>query len=82
MEAVQTYLPTRVASNLDLAANALGALLGAAIMSPATGALLDRGLLRRSRLLWFERDTAALAVSCRLVAVRDPVPGATPLRFR
>ena len=47
MEAVQTYLPTRVASNLDLAANALGALLGAAMMSPATGALLDRGLLRR-----------------------------------
>ena len=61
MEAVQTYLPTRVASNLDLAANALGALLGAAIMSPATGALLDRGLLRRLRLLWFERDRAALA---------------------
>src|SRR5579864_8455153 len=61
MEAVQTYLPTRVASNLDLAANALGALLGAAIVSPATGALLDRGLLRRVRLLWFERDTAALA---------------------
>lgn len=29
MEALQTYLPTRVASNLDLAANALGALLGA-----------------------------------------------------
>ena len=61
MEAVQTYLPTRVASNLDLAANALGALLGAAIMSPATGALLDRGLLRRVRLLWFERDRGALA---------------------
>ncbi|HZZ09089.1 MAG TPA: VanZ family protein, partial [Paraburkholderia sp.] len=61
MEAFQTYLPTRVASNLDLAANALGALLGAAIMSPATGALLDRGLLRRMWLLWFERDRAALA---------------------
>jgi VanZ family protein len=61
MEAVQTYLPTRVASNLDLAANTLGALLGAAIMSPATGALLDRGLLRRLRLLWFERDRTALA---------------------
>lgn len=60
MEAVQTYLPTRVASNLDLAANALGALLGAVLMSPATGALLDRGLLRRLRLLWFDRDTAAL----------------------
>jgi hypothetical protein len=61
MEAVQTYLPTRVASNLDLAANTLGALVGAAMMSPLTGALLDRGLLRRLRLLWFERDHAALA---------------------
>jgi VanZ family protein len=60
MEAVQTWLPTRVASNLDLAANVLGALLGAALIAPATGALLDRGLLRRLRLLWFRRDSAAL----------------------
>ncbi len=45
MEAIQTYLPTRVASNLDLAANAFGA-------------LLDRGLLRRMRFTWFERDAA------------------------
>jgi VanZ family protein len=59
MEAVQTYLPTRIASNLDLAANSLGALLGATLMSPATGALLDRGMLRRMRFLWFERDHAA-----------------------
>ncbi|RAA76159.1 teicoplanin resistance protein VanZ, partial [Burkholderia multivorans] len=33
MEALQTYLPTRVASNLDLGANALGALLGAALVA-------------------------------------------------
>lgn len=60
MEAIQTYLPTRVASNLDLAANALGALLGGALMSPATGMLLDRGALRRLRFQWFERDSAEL----------------------
>ncbi|VWC37018.1 VanZ family protein [Burkholderia lata] len=58
MEALQTYLPTRVASNLDLAANALGALLGAALVAPATGALLDRGALRRLRFAWFEDDGA------------------------
>jgi VanZ family protein len=58
MEAVQTYLPTRVASNLDLAANALGGLLGAALTAPATSMLLDRGLLRRIRFMWFERDAA------------------------
>jgi VanZ family protein len=60
MEAGQTYLPTRIASNLDLAANGLGALLGAALMAPASGALLDRGLLRRLRFLWFERDRTAI----------------------
>ena len=57
MEALQTYLPTRVASNLDLAANALGA-LRAALVAPATGALLDRGALRRLRFAWFEDDGA------------------------
>jgi VanZ family protein len=58
MEAIQTYLPTRVASNLDLAANAFGALLGGVAIAPATSALLDRGLLRRMRFSWFERDAA------------------------
>ncbi|KVR79973.1 MULTISPECIES: VanZ family protein [Burkholderia] len=58
MEALQTYLPTRVASNLDLGANALGALLGASLAAPATGALLDRGALRRLRFAWFEADGA------------------------
>lgn len=76
MEAVQTYLPTRVASNLDLAANTIGALLGAAMMSPATDALLDRGLLRRLRMLWFERDTAALVCLAALwpFATMYPAP--------
>ncbi|MGC6693202.1 VanZ family protein, partial [Burkholderia pseudomallei] len=58
MESLQTYLPTRVASNLDLGANALGALLGAALAAPATGALLDRGALRRRRFAWLEADGA------------------------
>jgi VanZ family protein len=46
MEAVQTYLPTRVASNLDLCTNAAGALLGALL-----GAGLRYRLLESSRLL-------------------------------
>ncbi|CCD37674.1 Probable transmembrane protein [Candidatus Paraburkholderia kirkii UZHbot1] len=58
IEAIQTYLPTRVASNLDLAANALGALVGGVLIAPATSALLDRGLLRRIRFSWFKRDAA------------------------
>lgn len=55
MEAIQTYLPTRVASNLDLATNTLGALIGALLVVPFTSALLDRGVLRRLRFEWFER---------------------------
>lgn len=76
MEAGQTWLPTRVASNLDLAANTVGALLGAAMISPATGALLDRGLLRRMRMLWFERDSAALVCLAALwpFATMYPAP--------
>jgi VanZ family protein len=76
MEAVQTWLPTRVASNLDLAANTIGALLGAAMMTPATGAFLDRGLLRRLRMLWFERDTETLVCLAALwpFATMYPAP--------
>lgn len=55
MEAIQTYLPTRVASNVDLATNALGALIGAALIVPFSSPLLDRGLLRRLRFKWFDR---------------------------
>jgi len=76
MEAVQTWLPTRVASNLDLASNALGALLGAALAAPATGALLERGFLRRLRFRWFERDAAVLMVLAALwpFATMYPAP--------
>lgn len=76
MEAVQTYLPTRVASNLDLATNALGALLGAALAAPFTGALLERGFLRRLRFRWFARDAGALMVLAALwpFATMFPAP--------
>lgn len=54
MEALQTWLPTRIPSNIDLITNALGAMLGAAVVAPFTGALIDRGTLTRLRLAWFE----------------------------
>ena len=66
MEAIQTYLPTRVASNLDLATNTLGALVGAVLALTFTGALLDRGVLRRLRFEWFERH-AGKAISLILL---------------
>jgi VanZ family protein len=51
MEAVQTYLPSRVPSNLDLLTNAGGALLGA-----IGGVLLSPMFLAQSRLLDLQRS--------------------------
>lgn len=56
MEAVQTFLPSRIASNLDFFTNELGALLGA-----IAGMMLSRAFLEQSRLLqlrkqWFFHD--------------------------
>lgn len=56
IEAMQTYLPSRVSSNLDLVANAAGACLGALI-----GVLLSRSFLEESGLRtlhdrWFSRE--------------------------
>lgn len=54
MEAIQTYLPTRISSNVDLATNTIGALLGGIVMAPFAGRLIDRGGLRGVRKHWFE----------------------------
>ncbi len=54
MEALQTWLPNRIPSNIDLITNALGALLGGAIVAPFSASLIDRGTLTRLRAAWFE----------------------------
>lgn len=64
MEAVQTYLPTRVASNLDLWTNTAGALLGALL-----GAGLRYRLLESSRLLDLRRRWVADDAGRGLVVV-------------
>ncbi|SDV48360.1 VanZ family protein [Chitinasiproducens palmae] len=74
IEAVQTYLPTRVASNLDLASNALGALLGGAVGVPLCGPLLDRGYLRRLRFHWFERHTSSALTLLGLWPIAQTFP--------
>lgn len=61
IEALQTYLPRRIASNVDFAANSVGAALGALAAAPFAEALIDRGRLAQLRALWFRPDaTAAL----------------------
>lgn len=50
MEAIQTYLPNRVSSNLDFLTNLSGTIVGALL-----GLLLSRPLLEESRLLQLRR---------------------------
>jgi VanZ family protein len=62
IEALQTYLPTRVSSNIDLATNSAGALLGALLAAPLAAGLIDRGRLMQLRTRWFRRDASFLLV--------------------
>jgi len=60
IEAAQTYLPTRVPSNIDLLTNTLGALTGGLLAAPLASSLIDRGRLADLRLRWFERRPSGL----------------------
>ncbi|MGZ3184731.1 MAG: VanZ family protein [Telluria sp.] len=53
MEAVQTFLPSRVPSNLDFATNSFGALVGACLGAAGARTYLERGRLYRLRARWF-----------------------------
>ncbi|WP_137172998.1 VanZ family protein [Massilia sp. HP4] len=53
MEAVQTYLPSRVPSNLDFVTNAGGCFLGAIFGALWAPGLLDRSRLFKLRQRWF-----------------------------
>ncbi|MYM90058.1 hypothetical protein GTP91_23160 [Rugamonas sp. FT82W] len=53
MEGVQTYLPSRVSSNLDFYTNAAGCALGAVIGVLTVRRLLDQSQLQRLRQAWF-----------------------------
>jgi VanZ family protein len=60
IEALQTFLPRRVPSNIDLVTNSLGALAGGALAAPFASSLIDRGRLADLRLRWFERGPSVL----------------------
>lgn len=52
MEATQTLLPNRVASNLDFITNSIGTLIGAVIGSLSSHLVLERSRLRHLRHQW------------------------------
>lgn len=59
MEAGQTYLPTRVPSNLDLVTNALGVFLGSLCGEFLRTQLLERSRLRSLRQAWFSDQASS-----------------------
>ena len=78
MEALQTYLPSRVPSNIDLALNLLGA-FGGAVM--AAGLELAGAIDRwsRFRLRWFVEDARGALVLLALWPVALLFPASVPL---
>jgi VanZ family protein len=78
MEALQSYLPSRVASNLDFGLNAAGALVGAAL----AGALDRAGAVdswSRFRVRWFVDDARGALVLLALWPFALLFPAAVPL---
>lgn len=57
MEMLQTYLPARIPSNVDLLCNGAGAVIGAAIAAWLGERWVLSGELRRLRERWFEHGT-------------------------
>jgi len=78
MEALQSYLPERVPSNLDFGLNAAGALAGA-----GAAVVLDKtGIVRRwsrYRLLWFVEEARGALVLLALWPVALLFPASVPL---
>jgi VanZ family protein len=78
MEALQTYLPSRVPSNLDFALNVLGAALGALVaLVLARAGAIERW--SRVRVRWFVDDARGALVLLALWPFALLFPAAVPL---
>lgn len=78
METMQSYLPSRIPSNLDLALNTLGGLLGAACawVAQKTGVVDSWG---RFRSRWFDQDARGALVLLMLWPVALLFPASVPM---
>jgi VanZ family protein len=76
LEALQTYLPARIASNLDVLTNVAGAGLGGTAGVLLAPALVGRGKLQQARRRWFRPDATALLLLVALwpLAQIHPAP--------
>ncbi|MEN3293462.1 MAG: hypothetical protein V7642_2715 [Burkholderiales bacterium] len=73
IEAGQTFLPSRVASNLDLLTNAIGAIIGA-IMGAVLSRSFQRSRLLRLRQHWFSHDAGPGVIVLGLWALAQIYP--------
>lgn len=77
LEAIQTYLPTRVPSKMDLAANTLGALLGVVLATAASAHLRLGGWLSNTLGRWLT-DRAWLGMTLLALWLISILPPQNP----
>jgi len=79
IESLQTYLPARIASNLDVLTNVAGACLGAWAGTALAPALIDGRRLQQARRRWFHPRSAAVLLLAALWPLAQMHPG--PMLF-
>ena len=82
IEAAQSFLQTRIPSNLDLLTNTAGATLGALIAAPFASNLIDRGRLGRLAAALVRARRIAVAAADRGLARSADLSGAHVVRQR
>jgi VanZ family protein len=79
LESLQTYLPARIASNLDVLTNVAGAAMGAVAGTALAPSLIDRGRLRQALRRWFRPEASPLLLMVALWPLAQVHPG--PMLF-
>jgi VanZ family protein len=79
LESLQSYLPARIASNLDVVTNIAGTAFGAVAAAVLAPRLIDGKRLQLARQRWFRPHSAALVVLAALWPLAQVHPG--PMLF-